>query len=83
MGLVLGFVVLIIIGICSVKDFTSIKNLIGQLIAVIGFYWLGSLFATIPEVLSLNHFSLTTIIAGFFYAIAALIVWMKIVCIFK
>lgn len=82
MGLFLGFVVLIIIGICSVKDFTNIKNLIGQLIAVIGFYWLGSLFATIPEVLSL-HFSFTTIIAGFFYAIAAFIVWMKIVCIFK
>ena len=82
MGLVLGFVVLIIIGICSVKDFTSIKNLIGQLIAVIGFYWLGSLFASPAEVLSFNC-SMSTVIAGFFYAIALLIVWMKIVCIFK
>lgn len=82
MGLVLGIVLLIVFGICAVADFTNIKNLIGEIIAVIGFYWMGALFATIPEVLSL-HFSLTTIIAGFFYAIAAFIVWMKIVCIFK
>ena len=82
MGLLLGIVLLIVLGICSVADFTNIKNLIGEIIAVIGFYWIGTLFASPAEVLSFS-WSMSTVIAGFFYAIALLIVWMKIVCIFK
>lgn len=82
MGLLIGLLVLILLGICASMDFSSVKRLVGEIIAIGFFWWLGSLFASIPEVLSL-HFSFTTIVAGFFYAIAAFIVLMKVVCIFK
>ena len=82
MGLIIGIIALIIIGICSVTDFSGVKSIIGEIIAIGFFWWVGSLFASPTEVLSFS-WSMSTVIAGFFYAIALLIVWMKIVCIFK
>lgn len=82
MGLILGFIALIVIGICSVADFSGVKSILGEIIAIGFFWWVGSLFASPTEVLSFS-WSMATVIAGFFYAIALLIVWMKIVCIFK
>ena len=82
MGLILGFTALIIIGICSVADFSGVKSILGEILAIGFFWWLGSVFASPAEVLSFS-LSMSTVIAGFFYAIALLIAWMKIVCIFK
>ena len=82
MGLILGFVALIIIGICSVADFSGVKSILGEIIAIGFFWWVGSWFASPAEVLSFS-WSMSTVIAGFFYAIALLIALMKVVCIFK
>ncbi len=82
MGLIIGIIALIVIGICSVADFSGVKSVIGEIIAIGFFWWVGSLFASPAEVLSFS-WSMSTVIAGFFYAIAGMLIIMKLTVLFK
>lgn len=82
MGLLIGLLVLILLGICASMDFSSVKRLVGEIIAIGFFWWLGSLFASPTEVLSFS-WSMSTVIAGFFYAIAGTLIIMKLTVLFK
>lgn len=75
MVILLVFIAIVVWAWLSNKDFSL--DWVWQLLAAYLFYWLGGLFAPVSAVLGF-HFTLYTIIAAFFYCIAAMIVWMWI-----
>lgn len=81
MGLLIGFIVLIVIGFIGNHDCSDVADIVGQVLGVLFFYWIGSLFASPSEVLSWD-FSLATIAAGFFYCIAGIIAVLRVLACF-
>ena len=81
MGLLIAFVIILIIGFIKNHDFSGFMDNVWLALGVIFFYWLGSLFATVSDVLSV-HWSLWTVIGGIFYFIAGSLVYMKIRTLF-
>src|SRR5574344_436740 len=75
MGLLIGIVLIFVWGALKNSDLSF--NTLWQIIVVLAFYWVGSLFAPISEVLSFN-ISFSIVCAGFFYGLCVLMTYMKL-----
>ena len=82
MGLLIAFIVLVVWGILRNSDLSGISNIIGAVLAIVFFWWLGSLFAPFNTVLSFA-WSLSTVCAGFFYCIAIILAYNGVKKIFS
>jgi hypothetical protein len=75
MSLVWIIVILVVIGIIKSCNW----DWLGQILAGLFFYWVGTWFASISEVLSWNV-TIETLIAGFCYLVALWIIGGRIYC---
>ncbi len=77
MGLFIAFIVLFVWGVLANKDFSTLGEIFWQIVAILFFYWIGTLFAPISECMGAS-FNISTVIAGICYIISAILAIMRI-----
>lgn len=77
MGLLIAFIVLFVWGVLANKDFSSLSEIFWQVVAILFFYWVGTILAPISDCLTAS-WSLRTVAAGVCYLISGWLAFMRI-----